>query len=295
MSTGTATRISGVCAIVINYFGSDKTQRCLESLRDQALAKLLLIDNSADGPEQAKLQQVVAEVAPTLGFPLEQHNNEQNLGFGRAINAAIRQDIRTTHGHTHYLLLNNDAQATPGLVAGLMRAITNDPKRLFVAPRIQWGKDSVCFHYYQPLLGHVTARPFPGAFPYLSGCCLLVDARALADDQLFDEDFFMYGEDAELTYRLTQQGWLIHCADHLLAVHEGSGSSGSGTRFYEYHTARAHLQMARKQRPLTASISAYAGRSVYLPARAILRAVRQSSITPITSLIAALLDRSAEP
>ena len=295
MSTETATPIPGVCAIVINYFGCEKTERCLKSLRGQQLAKLVLIDNSADTQEQAKLRQLVADVGPSLGFPVEPRNNTQNLGFGRAVNAGIQQDIRSTGGHLHYLLLNNDAEATPGLVSGLMQAIAADPTRLLVSPRIQWGPESVCYHYYQPYLGHVTTSPFPGSFRYLSGCCLLVDSRALVDERLFDEDFFMYGEDAELSYRLSQRGWRIYCADHLLAKHEGSGSSGSGTALYEYYTARSHLQMARKQPGLVPKLLAYAGRSAYLPARAALRAARQSRATPITRLLAALLHSSRRP
>lgn len=284
-----------VCAIIINYFGSEKTASCLKSLRGQLIDLLILVDNSADNREHALLEQVIAEIEPSLGFPIAQQHNEENLGFGRAINAAIRNNIESTGGHKFYLLLNNDAAATPGLVSGLVQSISAYPKRLLVSPRIHWGDQTVRYHYYQPYLGHVTSRPFPGSFPYLSGCCLLVDNRALVEHRLFDEDFFMYGEDAELSYRLTRAGWKIHCADHLLALHEGSGSSGSGSAFYEYHTARSHLQMVRKQSGIPRKLLAISGRAGYLPARALLRTTRQSSFTPLAQLFGAFSTLPKKP
>jgi GT2 family glycosyltransferase len=107
---------------------------------------------------------------------------------------------------------------------------------------------------------------------------------------LFDEDFFMYGEDAELSYRLTQQGWHIHCADQLLALHEGSGSSGSGTAFYEYHTARGHLLQSAKLQGARPTFARHLGRVLYLPTRAVLRSIRAGTFVPMTALYRAATD-----
>ena len=236
----------------------------------------------------------VDDLRPLLDFPLELLFNNENLGFAAAINGAIRHDIETTGGHSHYLLLNNDAQANSGLVAGLLESHALHPKRRLVSPSIQWGDELIRYHYYQPYLGHITSRAFPGSFPYLSGCFLLVDARALQNGTLFDKDFFMYGEDAELSYRILQSGGQLHCADHLVALHQGAASSRNGSMFYEYHVARGHVLLAKKlSRNRLEQTIFMIGRIGYMLARALIRATRNRSLTPLRAYL--LCWRPARP
>lgn len=65
--------------------------------------------------------------------------------------------------------------------------------------------------YYQPWLALVTKRPVWGSFAYLSGCCLLVQ-RPDNTQPLFDETFFMYGEDVELSVAHSPPRWAIDAA-----------------------------------------------------------------------------------
>jgi len=44
------------CAIVLNYFGAEKTEKCLQSLFDQAVDTIYLVDNSASEAETHKLR-----------------------------------------------------------------------------------------------------------------------------------------------------------------------------------------------------------------------------------------------
>lgn len=272
-----------VCGIVINYFGAQKTARCLRSLVGEPLSTLILVDNSATSGEHRTLFSLIEELrVGGLEFPIHTLFNDENLGFGRAINRAIVADQAATGGHDYYLLLNNDAEATPGLVAGLLRATAEDPTRALVAPRIRWGDGEVGYFWYQPYMGHVSRKRFPGSFPYLSGCCLLVDSSIVQDGRLFDEDFFMYAEDAELSARVWAMRRTIACVDDLLALHEGSGSSSHGGTFYECQVARGHVLMADKlARSPSQRLLMRLGRLLYLGARAAVRAVRYRSAVPL--------------
>ena len=275
-----------VCAIVINYFGAEKTAQCLDSLRSEPLTTLLLVDNSATDEQREKMAGLVADLQERgAGFGIQAMNNEDNLGFGRAINRAIAMDLQRTGGHDYYLLLNNDARVTPGLVSGLLRSAAQDPKPALVAPRIRWGEREIDYYWYQPLLGHVSTSPFPGSFKYLSGCCLLVDRAMAPDGQLFDERFFMYGEDIALTVKATRAGREIFCADDLSVTHEGSGSARVGSLFYEYHVARGHILLALSPSNSFVVVSAaVAGRFLYLTARAVIRTLRLRSLCPLGGL-----------
>ena len=230
-----------VCVIVINYFAAEKTRACLESLRGEAITTLRLIDNSADSAEAARFEETVADFLRTpVDWPVLVTMNDCNLGYGKAINRAVRVDRAGSEMHDCYLLLNNDAEGSPGFVRGLLEKLDESPHNALVTPQIAWGKGLVCLNWYQWLTGHLKSHPLPGAFAYATGCCLLVDQRLVDQNGgLFDEDFFMYGEDVLLSWRAHQAGLSVTCADHIRVSHEGTGSSSHGGLFFEYHVARA--------------------------------------------------------
>lgn len=100
---------------------------------------------------------------------------------------------------------------------------------------------------------------------------------------LFDEAFFMYGEDCELGWRLSPQS--IVYVDEELVTHEGSASSGLGSRFYEERMVAAHLILAQK---IAKNRTEYALflilRMISLPIRACIRSFRFRSLVPFYSL-----------
>jgi N-acetylglucosaminyl-diphospho-decaprenol L-rhamnosyltransferase len=270
-----------ICAIVINYFGAAKTARCIQSLLGQSIDQLFLIDNSAAQSERDALLALAREINDQQ--PLQVVLNERNLGFGRAVNRAIVADIQASGGHTHYLLLNNDTEAHPDLVYTLRAALDANPRPALVSPHIRWGHSDVSAHWYQPWIGHVSPTSFPGSFPYLPGCCLLVD-RALVQPtgKLFDEAFFMYGEDVELAHRARRLGLTSVCVDRVLVQHEGSGSSVHGGDFYERHTARAQILLAtRLSNGRLQALTFFGGRAIYLGLRSVVRAIRFRRLAPI--------------
>ena len=76
---------------------------------------------------------------------------------------------------------------------------------------------------------------------------MLADHRLVTDDnRLFDEEFFMYGEDVLLTWTARQRGFDVVCAEAVTIEHEGSASSPHGDYFYEYHITRGHWILGSK-------------------------------------------------
>lgn len=282
---------ASICAIVINYFGADKTAKCLRSIANEPIKTMILIDNSACARQRDTLVILKDELeSANCSYNIRLIFHQRNLGFGRAINRAILSDVSSGSGHDYYLLLNNDTVATTPFVACLVRAFAENPTLALAAPQIHWGDRNLTYYWYQPFFGSVATKPSLGAFCYLSGCCLLVDASVVNDGRLFDEDFFMYGEDAELSFRVKKLGRTIACLKETLIFHEGSGSSQQGGMFYEYHIVCGHLMLAHKlaNGPIWRFIFVI-GRIVYLPARALIRCIRFRQVTPIKALLEALL------
>ena len=127
-----------------------------------------------------------------------------------------------------------------------------------------------------------------GTFPYLSGCCLLVDKQIIGH-RLFDEDFFMYGEDVELTWRIRKSGYDLVCVHQATVKHEMTGSTHQGGYFYEYYMVLGHILLARKLARNRGDIPfLILGRLVTMAIRAISRSIRFRSWIPIKASLRAL-------
>ena len=274
------------CAIVLNYFGAQKTKMCLKSLVGQAVDTIYIVDNSASQIEADMLSRLVEEMSATHKSPLIRLLfNGDNLGFGKAMNSALRNDIENYGGHDFYILLNNDAQATPDMVKRLLATMQQEEDISLIAPKILSGLGETCFFWYNRLFGFITMEKRLLSFPFLTGCCLLFRRSLIENEPLFDEDFFMYGEDAFLAWRLQSKGRKIYCTDDIHIVHEGTGSSSHGSFFYEYYVARGHILLALKTWERFYVLPLFImGRILYLSTRSILRSLRYKSIAPILAL-----------
>jgi GT2 family glycosyltransferase len=277
-----------VVALVLHFRTVPATAACLASLRKQGAGAALLVDNSEDGGRSLASMQTLLEAMRTGDFRVDTLEPGQNLGFSAGVNAGLAE-IRRRHGAVRVLLLNSDAELADGALPLLESAL--DRGADLVAPEIVEpdGRRRRGMHYHR-LTGVLTEFPLPGSIFHLSGCCLLL-SEAMAASALLDERFFFYGEDAYLGWRLRQRGAEVRLVSAARVLHAGSQSSRRGSLFYEYHMARAHLELARAL--ALGPVDMWwllVGRAVILPARALLRSARQRSPVPLRALSMALAD-----
>ena len=145
--------------------------------------------------------------------------NEDNLGFSRANNIAIRQ------AQGEYILLLNpdtivaepmlgecisfmDAHALAGGLGVRMHnadgSLAPESRRAIPSPWVSCLKMlGFTKRYY---MSHLSWDE-PGRIEVVSGAFLMLRKKALDQVGLLDEDFFMYGEDIDLSYRLLKGGW----------------------------------------------------------------------------------------
>ncbi len=233
-----------ICAIVLNYRNAARTQNCLRSLIGQGLNRVLVVDNSGDDDAASELAAMMERQRVHMDTALHLLDPKENLGFARGVNLALNNA-----GALHYdafLIINNDAVAMSGMVTRLSIALFDSSAAMVAPVVIDAAGKLLPMFWYQRFFGLLTVNQWPGSFPYLSGCCLLVSHDMLVDGRLFDEDFFMYGEDTLLGWRLARAGGKPLLLADAFVRHEGAGSSRRGQLFYEYHLARAHILLARK-------------------------------------------------
>jgi GT2 family glycosyltransferase len=267
-----------VIGILLNYRDARRSEACVRSLLEDGAAGVLVWDNSADEAVSARelKRRLVGEERVSV------HVSPQNVGFAVGVNLAIERCLRE-HPGVWVLIINNDAVLYDGALDALCRALQERPSALLAAPRIRQhdGVSGVVYHHR--LSGFLFQHPKPGCSNHPSGCCLLF-APQRARLPLFDEDFFMYGEDCALGLRY-RGGLEIVYLPEVLVRHDGTASSGLGSRFYEERMVAAHLILAGKlsDNPL-ARILYRVMRVLVLCARAARRSLRFRSWVPIQAL-----------
>ena len=146
-------------------------------------------------------------------------DNKENLGFSKANNMAIRQ----SEGE-YVLLLNPDTVVAEGTLRGAVTFMDQHPEAGGAGVRMHNADGTLApesrravptpFVAARKMLGfskryYMSHLPWdkPGKIEVVSGAFMLLRRKAIDQVGLLDEDFFMYGEDIDLSYRLLQGGW----------------------------------------------------------------------------------------
>lgn len=272
-----------ICAVILNYFGADDTIACVRQLLRQPLERICVADNSADRAETGRLAETFA---PHSRVHLL--DTGTNCGFAGGINHCLRSQCLPDFDAV--LVMNNDTVITDGFVATLADGASKDGLHI-AGPRIHHHPDTGrlwsrgCF--YNCWFGTVTGRSWgmPGAVFYLTGCCMLIQRCVLDTIGLFDERFFMYGEDVEFCSRAARAGLRLGVVDEALLFHKTSASAINNSRFYEHQVARAHrlLSYSLHAGSRTARLSLYTKAPV-LAVRALVRTARFGNLRALRAL-----------
>lgn len=274
--------------LVLHFRTPGQTLACLQSLADEGIGKVVLVDNSEDAGRSVKAMLAGLARLTDAGFQVEVLQPGRNLGFAAGVGMGL-EHVSRSHG-APVLLINSDATLEPGALTS-MRGLL--PRHGLVVPRLARNSrqlEASAFAYYQRITALIFRSPGFGTVAHPSGCCLLIHGDQVRPD-LFDADFFFYGEDVMLGFDLARCGInIVECMDATV-IHAGSGSAKNGSMFYEYHMVRAHWLLARKLARNGFEQALYVVvRCLTLPLRACVRSVRSRSLTPWRGLFAATAD-----
>lgn len=266
-------------ALTLNYLRPELTINCVKSLLSDGFSPILIWDNSSDGGKNAcklRTEFINNQSVYIVESPL-------NLGFAKGVNQGLAW--LNNFGVTGpILLINNDAILKKGSRSALVKALASDESLVLVAPIIEQEGAISGLMYYHRWFGLVMQKPFLGSIPYLSGCCLLIDCNALGV-HLFDESFFMYGEDVELSFRIISNDKRLLVVPSAHVCHLGSAASGQGTHFYEEMLVFSHWQLASKlSNNNIQAVLFKLLRIISLLMRALVRSIRFRNLYPIFAL-----------
>lgn len=262
--------------IVINWNGLRYLETCFESLLAQKVDggfETMLLDNgSSDGSAQ-----YVRECWPAVRVV----ESGRNLGFAAGNNLGMR----AARGR-HLVLLNADTKVQQGWLEALIQAADAHERVGAVTSKLVFMADPGEIQNAGSLLlgdGSGADRGFHerdhGQFDTREevfgacGAAVLYRREMLDDVGMFDETFFNYYEDTDLSWRMRLRGWTVLYEPRAVVHHVHAGSSGEWSPFFTFHVDRNRLFMILKNAPpgmVVRTFAQFAGLSGANAARAAL-------------------------
>jgi N-acetylglucosaminyl-diphospho-decaprenol L-rhamnosyltransferase len=274
---------AAVDVVIVSFRSRELLRSCLESLRANPPScpmKVIVVDNdSGDGT----VEMVEA------GFPdVEVIGSPTNLGFAAATNLGARR------GAAPYLLvLNPDTAVTPGALDSVLEVLERHPEVGIAGPRLV-RPDGSFDHaarrsFPTPLsaLGHftgvgrrATSGPLAayrapevdsGRVDAVNGAFMLIRRSAFERLGGFDEGYWMYMEDLDLSYSLARAGLISWYEPAATVMHVKAGTTaGERAPRLVWHFHRGMYRFYRKhyarQRSPLVNLAVYAGIAVKLGA-----------------------------
>jgi GT2 family glycosyltransferase len=248
--------------IIVNYNVEHFLEQCLhsveKSIKDLAVEVFVVDNNSVDGSMSMVKQK----------FPWARRiENKENLGFSMANNQAMKM----AEGE-YVLLLNPDTVVQEDTFQKVIEFMDQHPdagglgvkmvdgKGIFL-PESKRGLPTPAVAFYK-IFGLSALFPRSKKFSkyhlgyldknevheidVLSGAFMLMRKEALDKVGLLDEAFFMYGEDIDLSYRLTEGGFKNYYYPHTRIIHYKGESTKKGSLNYVFVFYRAMVIFAEK-------------------------------------------------
>ncbi|MBN2213314.1 MAG: glycosyltransferase [Bacteroidales bacterium] len=293
-----------ISVIIVNYNVKYFLEQCLYSVYNSSKSlkvEVFVVDNnSVDGSCQ-----MVREKFPQVRLI----ENKSNFGFAKANNQAIRQasgkyililnpdtvvEEKTFEKCTRFMEDHSDAGSMGVKMIDGKGKFLPESKRSLPTPAVAFYKvfglaalfpRSKIFGRYH--LGYLdkekvhSVEVLPGAF-------MLIRKSVLDKVGLFDEDYFMYGEDIDLSFRITMAGYKNYYYPETTIIHYKGESTKKGSINYVMVFYRAMIIFARKH--LTKNnanyISFLINIAIYVRAAAsILRRFIINTINPVLNVL----------
>jgi GT2 family glycosyltransferase len=254
-----------LAVLIVNWNVRDLLRACLASLRRDPVtgrAQIVVVVDNASGDGSADMARAEFPEAQVVASP-------RNLGFTGGNNLALAEASRLLGAgdpsSDYFLLLNPDAEVTPGALDTLARYADARPDIGVLAPQLRYPDGQIqpsrrrfptlataLFEstWLQPLappglLDRYYARDLPDDQPsdvdWVVGAAMLV--RRAAVDQaggMDDQRFFMYSEELDWCRRIKAAGWrVVYCPQATVIHHEGKSSEQvSAQRMIYFNTSK---------------------------------------------------------
>jgi GT2 family glycosyltransferase len=230
--------------VIVNFNGGDHLQRCLVCLARQTAVpeRIVVVDNASRDDSLAAARAAVAG-CPVLAERTTIDAVGRNLGFAAGSNRGI-----AAAGTEFVALLNPDAFPEPGWLEALVAAAEVHPEcAAFGSLQMLAGHEGVLdgigdrWHFSGLAWREGHGRPLeprdrePREIFSPCAAAALYRRAAVVDAGGFDQDYFCFGEDVDLGYRLQLAGHRARFVPEAVVEHVGGASSEAQLSTYLGH------------------------------------------------------------
>lgn len=229
--------------VVLNWNGADIIEKCIDSLSRQTFDnfQIVVVDNSSEDTSK----DILEKQQKILKDKIHIIYNKENSGFAGGVNIGIKYSIHNNFDGV--ALFNNDAMADKNWLSSLVKILDSREDAGIATGLLlhQNGKtiDSTGDWYTKwglptPLYRNKRSSEAPGPSYVFgaSGGASLYRIKIFEDIGLFDETFFAYYEDVDISFRAQLAGWKVYYTNDAVAYHEQGGTSKKIPGFTTYKT-----------------------------------------------------------
>lgn len=251
-----------VAIIILNWNGIEDTVKCLTSVEKLVSRdikyKIYVVDNGSTDNSVERLKKEFKSINLIV--------NSTNLGYASGNNVGIKRAI--LDGAEYIWLLNNDTVVEKYAMVELVD-VFDDPTIGIATSKIYFMRNHE-FHYkrykdnergkviwyagglidWNNVYGshrgvdEVDHGQFEdvGETDFATGCSLMITRKCLETIGFFDERYFAYIEDMDLSIRVHKYGWKIVFVPTSILWHKNAGSTDRpGNDFHQYYMTRNRL------------------------------------------------------
>lgn len=231
-----------VAVVIPNWDGADLLRQCINSILNQTHANITIVIVENGSKDDS------VDILNSYGDKLVVLAQDHNLGFAGGVNVGINYAL--DHGMEYVALFNNDATADRDWVKNLVAVLDEYKEVGIVTSKIlidgtneidstgDWytttgmpfprGRGEVDKHQYDTLTLVFGA----------SGGASLYRSELFRDIGIFDEDFFAYYEDVDISFRAQLRGWIVKYEPSAVVYHKLSATSSKHGFFSIHQSAK---------------------------------------------------------
>lgn len=241
-----------IACIVLNWNGGTTILECLRSIhasRNVVLQSIVVDNGSTDG----SLEDIRVEFPDVRIVELA-----KNKGLAAARNIGVREALKGECGYI--LFIDDDARVEPDTICRLKEVLATVPDVGIVSPRILdgntpeiiWYDGGMVNRFGDPVHRGMGKKAEPSTsvtdIEFATGCCVLIKQEVFSRVGMLDEEFFVYSEDTDFSFRARSSGHRIIHVPSATVLHDQSSdtTANRGKWYRDYYVTRNKLLLFKK-------------------------------------------------
>jgi len=229
-----------ISIVIVNYNGEKWAKECLDSVFNMDFCgskyEIIVVDNNSQDGSVKMIEKY---------HKVKLIKSKENTGFAKGNNIGIEKSKGD-----YVILLNNDLIVDKNWIKETLPLMEKDSRIGAIGGKIFYGRTKdVWFSGAKVYFGGFTRHKYlgdrSGECDYIVGAAVMFRADILKKLNGFDEKFYLYSEDSDLSYRIKKEGYRL--VYNPLAISYHMITKGRVSKHQEYYEQRNRVYFYMKR------------------------------------------------